>query len=242
MRGAARALSISVAIAAGVLVCAPSVQTQGPTPIVRLPVGEQLPGLPGRFWVRLIGDAGRLPQHERLVVLASDGRVLDVVEGGDDSVVVPEKVDGMLASSDARLVLAHNHPASTSLSGADLAQLDRKNVERVVALGHDGSVYEAMLGAHFSGPSVGAVLYPQVEARVLARLTMEAARVGASPRTGYDQFSHLVALVLGRAGVIDYRFRMSVSATTQYMADADWIERLVASEATALTQNLRARQ
>lgn len=196
-----------------------------------LAVGEQLPGLPAKFWANVIGDAGRLPDHERLVVLATDGRVLAVLDGGEDAVDIPVSLDGLLEDATTPLVLAHNHPADTSLSGADLALLGRPSVERVVALGHDGSVFEATAGPAFLDRVAFARVYPALEARLKARLAGEAALAGAAPGTGFDQFSHVMALILARAGVIHYRARLSVAQLARTTEYAAWTDRIVTAEA-----------
>lgn len=196
-----------------------------------LAVGEQLPGLPARFWVRLIGDAGQLPVHERLVVLTTDGRVLAVLDGGSDAVDIPASVDALLDDTTTPLVLAHNHPADTSLSGADLALLGRPSVERVVAVGHDGSVYEATAGPGFVDRALFARLYPALEARLKTRLAGESAWAGATPGAAFDQFSHLMALILARAGIIQYRARLSVGQLTRAAEYAAWTDRIVTTEA-----------
>jgi len=142
MHGARRAFPLYAALFAGMFCCAQSLTAQAPLPsaTLRPPVGEQLPNLPSRFWTQLIGDAGRLPMHERLVVIATDGRVLAVADGRSDTVLIPEPLLPLLESPAMRVVLAHNHPANTSLSGADLEMLDHRGVERVVALGQPWTI------------------------------------------------------------------------------------------------------
>jgi len=204
----------------------------------RAPVGEQLPGMPSRFWVQLIGGPSGLPDHERLIVLTTDGRVLGAVEGDANAVRFPAVVDAMLEAGSVRLVLAHNHPASTSLSGADLVLLGRPGVERVVAVGNDGSVYEATAGPRFVRESTILRLFPAIEARVRERLPLEAARAGVPPGAGFEFFSHVVASILARADVINYRSRMSASVMARYLTDATWLDRLVSTEASRLTAQL----
>ena len=240
MRRAARLLSMCAALVAGLPLFAhtqtPPAATWNDEP--RPPVGEQLPGMPSRFWVQLIGGSGRLPDQERLVVLATDGRVLGVVEGNQDAVRFPELVDVLLDDGGTRVVLAHNHPAGTSLSGADLALLGRRGVDRVVAVGNDGSVYEATAGPRFVRATTVARLFPQVEAHVRERLPFEAARAGVPPGAGFEFFSHVVASAFARAGAIHYRSQMSPSVMARYLPDAAWLDRLVSDEASRLAAQL----
>jgi len=49
----------------------------------------------------------------------------------------------LFRNSKNRLELTHNHPSSSSLSVPDLRMGTYDGVERVVAVGHDGSVYSA---------------------------------------------------------------------------------------------------
>ena len=99
-----------------------------------------------RAWV--LGE-GRKTGLEHLLVYDSEtGRVLGQAKGEPNRVRPPEKVLTVLDDRNASLVLHHNHPDSVSLSPADLAILTRAGVVRVVAHGHDGSIYEAMHGKH----------------------------------------------------------------------------------------------
>ncbi len=237
---AARLLSMCTALVAGMSISAQTQASQIPTwdDRPRAPVGEQLPGMPSRFWVQLIGGPSGLPDHERLIVLTTDGRVLGAVEGDNNAVRFPPVVDAMLEAGSLRVVLAHNHPASTGLSGADLVLLGRPGVERVVAVGNDGSVYEATAGRRFVQESTIVTLFPEIEARVRERLPLEAARAGVPAGAGFEFFSHIVASVFARAGVIDYRSRMSASVMARYLPDSTWLDRLVSTEASRLMVQL----
>lgn len=189
--------------------------------------------MPSRFWIRLL-DAPGSWDRESLVVLTTDGRVLGRVEGDRDTVAFPGTLDELLDAGQDRLVLAHTHPANTSLSGADLCVLLRRGVERVVAIGGDGSVYEATTGRRTVTRVTGARLFADVEARVRERLPIEAARAGAPPGAGFEFFSHLVASAFARAGVITYRVQMSATLVSRYVLDARWLDGIIATEASRL--------
>jgi hypothetical protein len=75
-------------------------------------------------------------------------------------------------------------------------------------------------------------------ANVRARLPLAAMGAGVPAEAGFDYFSHLVASTFARAGIIDYRWRMSASAAAGYLADASWLDRIVSSEAAHLLERL----
>ena len=107
-----------------------------------------------------------------------------------------------------------------------------------MAVGNDGSVYEATAGPRFVSESTILRLFPAIEARVRERLPLEAARAGVPPGAGFEFFSHVVASILARADVINYRSRMSASVMARYLTDATWLDRLVSTEASRLTAQL----
>ncbi len=230
------AVSTIVAIAAW---HAPSVTAQTVTPAKALHgIGEQLPGLPSRYWNDVLANGDRLPDTERLVVVATDGRMLDIIDGAEASVDIPEQFDPMLRDGSLQVVLAHNHPMNTSLSGADLSLLAKPGVQRVVALGNDGSLYEASAGWRADTLTALPILYPIIEARVLKRIPVEAGHAGVPTNAGFDNASHLIASVLDRAGFIQYRSRMSVSRTAVYVDQGTWLNRVIDSESRRLIEEV----
>lgn len=233
-----RVLTVGAIVAIGAM-SAPELRAQMlPSPKVLYGIGEQLPGLSSTYWSHVLQDGGRLPDTERLVVVASDGRMLDIVDGGEASVDIPVRFDPGLRDGSLQVVLAHNHPMNTSLSGADVALLARPGVQRVVALANDGSLYEAGAGSRADGPNILPTVYPIIEARVLERIPVEAVHAGVPADAGFSNASHLIATVLDRAGLIRYRSRMSVSRTAVYVDQQTWLNRVIDVESRRLLDDL----
>ena len=47
-----------------------------------------------------------------------------------------------ITDNDGKVILLHNHPNSSRPSCADISKLKLNNVEAIIAVGHDGSVYK----------------------------------------------------------------------------------------------------
>ena len=243
-RGLRVVAMVAISMIAGLVVSpAPRMAAQSLPPAKALPgIGEQLPGLSSRYWDNVLRDGGRLPENERLVVVATDGRMLDMIDGSEASVDIPIRFDAGLSDGSLQVVLAHNHPMNTSLSGADVALLARRGVERVIALGNDGSLYEAATGSRSNAADALPAMYPVIEARVLERIPVEAIHAGVPTTAGFDNASHLIASVLDRAGLIRYRSRMSVSRASIYVDQQTWLSRVIEIESRRLVDDLDRRR
>jgi len=157
-----------------------------------------------------------MPRFERLLVVGSDGVILGEANGDENEVLLPEALSRLLSTGAVRATLVHNHPGGVSLSGTDLAQLAKPGVDRVIAVGPDGSVFEASAGSRFDAGTFNA-LYGRVLAETTARVSREAQRDGVDLARLYPNLCHLVALALDRAGVIHYR----VTASLKLRAELD---------------------
>jgi len=173
-------------------------------------------------WRTAIATGGVLPRVERLLVVAPDGRIVEALDGTPSRVNLPQTVASLLSDAASQLTLVHNHPGNTSFSGADLAQLARPGVARVVALGHDGSAFEATLGPRYDPRTFGDQLYPAVVDRILFRLNIERDWAGEDLSDCYQLVAHLAAIALHRSGVIGYRAELS----RQHLAIVDRFARL----------------
>jgi hypothetical protein len=107
-------------------------------------------------------------QRERLEVIANDGTVVATLDGNQSSVRIDPATDDLLRQPERHLTLMHNHPHSVGLSGADLSQLSKPGVERIVAVGADGSRYEAERGQRFDVQHFMTRQYEVAEASVRA--------------------------------------------------------------------------
>jgi hypothetical protein len=195
-------------------------------------------GLSGSYWEAAIADGGPAPRHERLLVVMPDGRVRDVVDGERDHVLLPLELARELSERSLGVTLVHNHLSGVSLSGADLLHLSKLGVASVVALGSDGSVYEASGGSRidrFSGE-----LYLLLVDRIRQRLTAEAWRDAIDPAVLEPHAAHLIALVLHRTQLIDYRTRPSMADRLTWLRFRDLFDRVIATETHRLQQDLRA--
>jgi hypothetical protein len=150
-----------------------------------------------------------MPSYERLLVVAPDGRVLAEVDGTSSHVLLPEDIFRSLSAGTLHATLVHNHPGGVSLSGDDLAQLGKPGVDRVIAVGHDGSVFEASIGMRFNGETFETVYRARL-AEVMETVARAARRDNIDPSALAPLVCHLVAEVLDRAEVINYRTTLSL--------------------------------
>src|SRR5262245_35137020 len=166
----------------------------GPLRRLALPTSGTM-GLSGSYWRTALGEGGPMPRFERLLVVGSDGVILGEASGDENDVLLPEAMAELLSTGRVRATLVHNHPGGVSLSGTDLAQLAKPGVDRVIAVGPDGSVFEASAGARFNAVTFNA-LYGRVLAEASARVSREAQRDGMDLARLYPNLCHLVALTL----------------------------------------------
>src|SRR5262245_21599319 len=153
-------------------------------------------------WLDRLGAYESGPQRERLLVVTTDGVVVRSLDGDADHVAITVELDEELRREGADLILLHNHPNSSSLSGDDLSQLAKAGVAAVVALGHDGSVYAAARGPHFDTLLCGGERYSDVRAAVHHMLLRE---VNPGESVADDSFTtHLAALALAKTGRLEY--------------------------------------
>lgn len=157
-----------------------------------------------------------LPRCERLIAVGPDLQLLGMAEGSARAVVLGPAFDRPLWSPGADIVLVHNHPQSASLSRADLGQLAKPGVYGIVAVGHDGSVYFARAGRAFPGAAFESVTYKMVSAEMNRALRVQGPSSRAMSAVFERHYEHLVALVLHKSGVIEYRARLSAERAASY--------------------------
>jgi len=189
---------------------------------------------PALDWNLLLTRGGPLPDHERLLVVAADGGILASVDGDASRVVLPDALFARLCDERLRATLVHNHPDSVSLSGSDLIQLAKSGVERVIAVGHDGTIYTAEAAGQFGDGSALARDYSVVANHVLAAIIKEGRRGALDPVTFAPQSTHLVALVLARVQVIAYEVRPSLTLRLMLDRNRAAVDRIVDAEARRL--------
>ncbi len=122
------------------------------------------------------------------------------VSGERDRVGASQDMGQAIREPARRIGFVHNHPDSVALSSADLELLEtRPGLVRVVAVGHDGSLYRA------SDPTPG-LGYTAKRLHDLAflRITEEAAELDMDARAMRRLASHAAASALDRAGYVSY--------------------------------------
>jgi len=169
-----------------------------------------------RDWLERLGARDGGPARERLIAITRTGAIVGSLDGDATHVSLTPSLDLMLSVEMPALILVHNHPNSTSLSGDDLSQLDKPAVVAVVAVGHDGSIYAAARGSRFDSSWCGGDRYAELRAVILTALVNDA-DAGYRPPFKATSFStHLAALALARAGVIDYVATMAPDRRAAY--------------------------
>ncbi|KQV27850.1 hypothetical protein ASC97_05660 [Rhizobium sp. Root1203] len=165
---------------------------------------------------RIIMDHGKLTGHEYLVAIDDDGSTIDFGTANDARYTgMSNKLASAMSNPDRRLVLYHNHPAATPLSAPDLASLVYPGVHAIYALGHNGYDTAGSLtpiarqylstSANFARDSATmlnsmAALSHEVEPFIQSQLKSQKIDEG----TARDAFHHFAALVMQRAGIIDF--------------------------------------
>jgi hypothetical protein len=148
-------------------------------------------------------DPATSPPLEHLVVIAPDHRVVAEADGGPSSIVIDPAIDLLLQQPNAQLTLTHNHPRSAGFSADDLLQLAKPGVVAIVAIGADGSRYEAARGPLYDQKEFEQGQYNATQDVVLRLLLRERARLNGRNLDGH--VAHVISLALHLAGVIVYR-------------------------------------
>lgn len=99
------------------------------------------------------------------------------------------------------LELSHNHPSSSSLSGADLHFATQKGISRVVAVGHDGSVYSASVNEE---RKVFSRFYRDAEQIIRDEMWSLINKKVIAVDVANAVHAHLVNSLLSTSGLIDY--------------------------------------
>jgi hypothetical protein len=144
------------------------------------------------------------PQQERILVVTTTGTAVDSLPGQAGRVLLSNAFDAQLLQPEANLVLVHNHPNDTGLSGNDLLQLGKPGVVAVAVVGHHGSVYVAIAGPAYDQNLFETQQYAIAQAHVASQLLAQQAH-GLPAAVAADHRTHLTSLVLAHARVIEYR-------------------------------------
>jgi len=150
------------------------------------------------------------PAQERVVAVTPAGELVDSLLGQSSHAVLGPAFDTRLLQPGANLVLVHNHPNDSGLSGDDLLQLTKPGVAAVAAVGHRRSVYVAIAGRSYDRNAFEHRQYAIARDELARQLLAQQAR-GLAGAVVAEHFTHLVSLALAEAGVIDYRATLCAS-------------------------------
>ena len=185
-------------------------------------------------WLEALGVAGSPRKaHERLLALSSAGTVVATRDGVESSVSLGLELDLLLLTRGSAIVLVHNHPANAGLSANDLSQLEKPGVAAVVAIGHDGSIYMAARGRRYDDTLFEELQYAAVRAEIRKRLRIECGSGALSVAVADAHFSHLAALSLAKAGVIEYEAVLAGATRTTFEAARVTLTRIALGAASA---------
>lgn len=115
----------------------------------------------------------------------------------------------LLKDSGRAIELVHNHPSSSSLSFADLNLATSPGLHRIVAVGHDDSVYSARVR-----PSARRGLrtaYERAEKVARSNLVDAVRAREVSAAQASMLHGHIINSALGKAGIIEYELERSGS-------------------------------
>ncbi|MDR2186998.1 MAG: hypothetical protein LBE62_02975 [Azonexus sp.] len=193
--------------------------------------GDGLPlGVARNAALYVVGQ-GIKDKAEHLIAFdAASGKEIERFSSGiRGEVAIPPKTWDLLNNKNARVNIHHNHPDSYSLSGKDLDKLAYPGGWKVVAHGHDGSVFSAAkipgMAKHIE-KAHSAALAAVIQDAKLFRVRTEGVR------------AHLVNLALARAGVIKYDFTLSSGLQAIMDAAPATYDRIIADAVAAITREI----
>jgi len=178
-------------------------------------------------WLAALRNAGGAfdLKNERVLVVDADGVVLDQADGEKDAVAFPSRFLRFLRQPTPSVTLVHNHPGNTGLSKQDLYQLGHPGVARVIAVGNDGSLYEARRGAAFDAGTFERLVYPAAHKALMFRIAQSTDSCVLQDGRINTHFAHGLALSLARAGVLEYRAQLDPQREAAWKAVRIWFIR-----------------
>jgi hypothetical protein len=209
-RGLAFACSVGLGAAGG------AGAQERPIDLSRLALSLDLTERGAATWLARLETNKSGPSAERLLAVTATGERLMERDGGRSSVPVGVELDTLLVQRDRSIVLIHNHPAHVGLSAADIGQLARPGVAAIVAIAPDRSVFAAAPGPRMDPDHLEDRQYARASAEVTRRLRQDWPSEHLPFEIADEHLSHLVALALARAGVIDYWFALRGASRDSY--------------------------
>lgn len=177
-----------------------------------------------------VRDRGIRDRRESMALIdAETAEIVDWELGDEDSVGMTPRMIEAAADQDRETVLVHNHPGGESftLSAPDFEVLRTfPGLDRIVAVGHSGSIYVARKtspGLNIGGRRVS----PDGVARFAFQLVGALADRGVVDRAELAEVhSFVVARSLHEAGVIDYSHHLKLRARQLYERNRQVIQYL----------------
>ena len=187
----------------------------GPFPIERgAPLGRQAQDF--------VLERGRLNGDEHILAFTASGKVLAHGRGTHARVGVSPELRTALADPTESVVVHHNHPSDSALSGMDIASLGAPGMHAIWAHGHEGAVSRAELTPQAKRALDG--LSAEQRMRRLYEIGQQAQRhfqdrvrtavlLRDIPAEDANRaHNHLLNMVLRDAGIIEYRSNIDESA------------------------------
>lgn len=181
---------------------------------------------------RAVLEAGRRTGNEFITVAnRRRGTILPIeTSGANDAVALTPQMRAFLTDRGGEV--HHNHPRSSSLSGQDLVQSARFGA-KVVAYGHDGSVYAAKARTNTRRDAVRSRIMMRAWEAAMIAVSREAVALRRARWTdrsyreiAEDDLHHVANLALAKAKLISYRFRLSATAERRLRPHQGDIQRI----------------
>lgn len=141
-----------------------------------------------------------LPNIEYAGLLNENGKRLWTKRGGERHVSFTDQELSEMSNG----ILVHNHPSSTSLSGADLGLMRYCNMRRIYAVGADGSVYAAATTPRGANRVIVNYEFDRADKEVRKILVEKVATGEVSVADANQRHTHIVNLVLKKRKIIRY--------------------------------------
>jgi hypothetical protein len=195
-------------------------------------------------------ERGRDTGREHLIAYDKNGKVIAHAIGTENRLGLSPELAAAMKDPAQAVVIHHNHPTDSSLSRLDIAMLANPGLHAVWAHGHKGTVARAQLTerarktlAPMASPGnvqrlyeiakkIGNIIYDPIQREVLF------GRVNAAAAQFLD--AHLVAEIMQRAGIIEYRSNIDLSATIEKLKLEDTIKKAADIAAGSMFDNGKA--
>jgi N12 class adenine-specific DNA methylase/predicted RNA methylase len=176
----------------------------------------------------IVVSRGRATDREHIIALNAQGQVVINGAGVKSNVNLTPEAFTLLKNADEQIVIHHNHPNNSSVSGPDVAMLAYPGVVAIYAHGHNGRSFRISLT-------------PRAKSRI-AQMLLDAARKklhdpfmgtrnrtyiplsklvneGAVPASDANEAdTHMSATVLSRAGIIQYDVTVELGSAKRVIA------------------------